>query len=104
MDIEYDNKSISTITYTRSLGLTVNCLLTWTNHIDFLAKKLSSTCYLIQNVKPFLSISALKMIYHSIFHSIMSYDIILWGNLPQSPVIFKIQKRVIRVIMGTAYR
>ena len=72
MDIEYDNKSISAITYTRFLGLTVNCLLTWTDHIDLLAKKLSSTCYLIRNVKPFLSISALKMI----FHSIMSYGII----------------------------
>ena len=68
------------------------------------AKKLSSTSYLIQNVKPFLSISALKMIYHSIFHSIMSYGIISWGNSPQSPVSFKMQKRVIRVIMGTGYR
>ena len=88
MDIEYDNKSISAITYTRFLGLTVNCLLTWTDHIDLLAKKLSSTCYLIQNVKPFLSISALKMIYHSIFHSIMSYGIIFWGKLITKPCNF----------------
>ena len=32
---------------TKFLGLTVNCSLTWTNHIDFLTKKLSNTCYLI---------------------------------------------------------
>ena len=38
MDIEYDNKSISAVTYTRYLGLTVNCSLTWTDHIDLLAK------------------------------------------------------------------
>ena len=46
-DTEYDNKSTSAVTYTKFLGLTVNCLLTWTDHIDLLAKKLSSTCYLI---------------------------------------------------------
>jgi len=38
MDINYDNKSISAITYTRFLVLTVNCSLTWTNHTDLLKK------------------------------------------------------------------
>jgi hypothetical protein len=46
MDINYDDKSISAVTCTRFLGLTVNCSLTWTNHIDLLTKKLSSTCFL----------------------------------------------------------
>jgi len=89
LDINYDNKSISAITCTRFLGLTVNCTLTWTNHIDLLTKKLISTCFLIQNIKPYLSLSALKMIYHFLFHSIMSYGIMFWGNSPHSPVIFK---------------
>ena len=104
MDIVYDNKSISVVTYTRFLGLTVNCSLTWTNHIDLLTKKLISTCYLIRNIKPYLSISALKMIYHFLFHSIMSYGIMFWGNSPHSPVIFKMQKRVIRILMGIGYK
>jgi hypothetical protein len=39
MDIGYDNKSISPITYTRFLGLTVTCSLNWTNHMDSLTKK-----------------------------------------------------------------
>ena len=68
-----------------------------------LQKKLSSTCFLIWNIKSYLSFSALKMIYHSLFHSVMSYGIMFWGNSPHSPVIFKIQKRVIRVLMGSGY-
>jgi hypothetical protein len=51
-----------------------------------------------------LSISILKMVYHSLFHSIMSYGIMFWGNSPHSPVIFKIQKRVLRILMGIGYR
>src|SRR5215510_12794667 len=44
------------------------------------------------------------MVYHSIFHSIMSYGIMFWGNSPHSPVIFKMQKRVLRILMGIGYR
>ena len=44
------------------------------------------------------------MIYQSLFHSIMSYGIMFWGNSPHSPVIFKMQKRVIRIRMGIGYR
>ena len=90
--INYDNKSISAITYTRFLGLTVNCSLIWTNHIDLLTKKLSSTCYLNRNIKPYLSISALNMIYHSLFHSIMSCGIMFWGNSPHSHIFLKCGK------------
>ena len=57
MDSNYDDKSISAVTRTcaRFHGLTVNCSLTWTNHIDLLTKKLSSTCFLIHNIKPYVS-------------------------------------------------
>ena len=61
-------------------------------------------CYLIQNIKPYMSISTLKIIYHSLFHSIMSYGIMFWGNSSHSSVIFKIQKRVITIIMWYGYR
>ena len=39
LDINYDNKPISAISCTTFLDLTVNCTLTWTNHIDLLTKK-----------------------------------------------------------------
>jgi len=51
-----------------------------------------------------MSISTLKIIYHSLFHSIMSYGIMFWRNLSHSSVIFKMQERVIRIIMGYCYR
>jgi hypothetical protein len=38
LDVDYDNKLISATTSTRFLGLTINCSLTWTNHIDLLTK------------------------------------------------------------------
>ena len=53
INITYDNKLPPSTNITKFLGLTVNCSLTWTNHIDFLTKELSNICYLIRNIKPF---------------------------------------------------
>jgi len=33
------------------------------------------------------------MVYHSLFHSIMSYGIMFWGNSPNTHIIFKMQKK-----------
>jgi hypothetical protein len=44
------------------------------------------------------------MIYRSPFHSIMSYGIMFWGNSPHSHVIFKMQKMVLRILIGIGYR
>jgi hypothetical protein len=63
-------------------------MLSWNNHIDLLMKKLSMVCYIIRNVKTNMSASALPIIYHAFFHSVMSYGIIFWGNLFHSSTIF----------------
>jgi hypothetical protein len=47
LDVNFGDKSINVITCTSFLGLTINCTLTWTNYIDLLTKKLSSTSFLI---------------------------------------------------------
>jgi hypothetical protein len=78
--------------------------LTWKNHIDLLIKKLSKACYVIRNVKPYMSPSALKAIYYSFFHSLMSYGIIFWGNSSHSYTIFLLQKKAIRTMLGCGSR
>jgi hypothetical protein len=101
------NNNINTVfkILNKFLDLNVDCSLTWINHIDSLTKKkLSTTCYLLQNIKPYLSIYTLKIIHHSLLHSIVSYGIMFWGNSSYSSVIFKMQKREIRIIMEHGYR
>ena len=55
-------------------------------------------------VKHFVSQETLRTIYFSYFHSILSYGIIFWGNSAYSSNIFKIQKRIIRIIMNARNR
>ena len=51
-------------------------------------------------VQPFLSLDSLKLIYYSYFHSILPYGIIFWGNTPLSDVIFRMRKKVVRIMLG----
>jgi len=48
-----------------------------------------------------LSFETLKMVYFSIVHSIISYGIIFWGVSTHSKIIFKFQKRIIRILAET---
>jgi len=61
--IDNNNNTILTCSSTKFLGLTVDCTLSWRDHIDLVTKELSTMCYLLRNIKPYLSRSILKMIY-----------------------------------------
>ena len=51
-----------------------------------------------------MSLETLRLIYFSFVHSVPSYGIIFWGNSSYSRSIFKVQKRIIRVIMTSGRR
>jgi len=65
---------------------------------------LNSACYIIRSLKSIISLENLRMIYISSVHSIISYGIIFWGNSTYSNTIFKLQTRVIRIMMNAGNR
>jgi hypothetical protein len=101
LNISHGNKKIANISNTKFLGITLDNTLSWKTHIDMIITKLSSACFAIRAVKPFLSQELLKMVYYSYFHSIMMYG---WGNSYYSNTIFRLQKRTIRIIVGITDR
>ena len=40
------------------------------------------------------------MLYYSYFHFIMTYDLLFWGNSSDSIKIFRLQEKIIRIMMG----
>jgi hypothetical protein len=55
-------------------------------------------------VQPFLSLDSLKLIDYSYFHSILTYGIIVWGNTRHSNVIFRIENKIVRTMVGIRNR
>jgi len=66
--------------------------------------KLNTACFVIRSLQAIMSTETLRMVYFAYVHSIMSYGIIFGGNQPYSEKIFKIQKRVIRMITNSRMR
>jgi hypothetical protein len=48
-----------------------------------------------------MSQDALKSIYHSYFHSLITYRIIFWTNSSYSSHIFRLQEKAVRIITGS---
>jgi len=100
----FNSNLITNSSYTKLLGLIMDCTLSWNNRIDLLMKKLSTACYIIRNVKTYMSALAFKINSYACFHSAMSYGIIFRGNLSHNSTIFSIQKEAIRIMGVCGYR
>jgi hypothetical protein len=100
LHVMYKNKEIANTSNTTFLRLTLNNTFSWKNHIDTIVSKLSSACFMIRAAKPFLSQESLRTVYFSYFHSIMTYGLVFCGNSYHSNTVFKLQKRIIRIMVG----
>ena len=58
----------------------------------------------MRSIKPFMSLSTLKTVYYSYFNAIINYGLPFWGNSPHSIKIFKMQKIIIRIMIGCKNR
>jgi len=98
---EYPITALANIKF---LGIYLNNLITWNCHIEYIVSRLSSACYIMRSIKPYMSLSTLKAIYYSYFNSVISYSLLFWGNSPHSLKIFGIQKKIIRIMIGGGSR
>jgi len=51
------------------------------------------------SVKLYVSLNTLKMICYPYFHSVMTYGL-FWGHSSDSMKIFRLQKKIISILMG----
>lgn len=98
------NNTVTTGNSVTLLGITIDDRLDWSSHVDVLCKKLSSIVFLLRNLKSILNLSILKNVYFALFHSKLLYGITLWGNSCHAQRVFRVQKRVIRTMLGLGYR
>ena len=102
MQVSSGNRKTATIQSLKFLVLTIDTSLTWKHHIGELTSRVNKVCYVIRSLKLFMSLDVLRSTYFLYVYSIISFGIIFWGNSSYSEDIFKIQKRIIRIIMNSS--
>ena len=78
--------------------------LNWKSRIETILPKLSSACFAMRSIKSLVSQQMLKEIYYSHFHKIILYGLMFQGNSAHSARVFRMQKRIIRIMTGSRSR
>jgi hypothetical protein len=95
---EHINTYISEVPDTKFTGVQTDNHLYWKCHIDQILPKLSIAAFVIGQLFYVINLKTLWMPYFAYFHSIIRYGIIFWGNATNSFKVFKLQKRIIKII------
>jgi hypothetical protein len=94
-DIPYNDE-------TKFLGVYINKNMKWSNHIKHLSSRLNTSYYMISSLKNVTSPYVLRTVYFACFHAHLRYGLTLWGGDPESIRIFRLQKKVLRIIGKTS--
>jgi hypothetical protein len=98
-----NGQSIKVLDETKFLGVTIDNRLKWVTHINNVAQKVSSGCYLIKRVLRICNFNTAKLVYFSYVHSNLLYAIALWGHSPLAIKLFRLQKRAIKYLANASY-
>ena len=78
--IQIDNSNIEEVKSAKYLGVIIDNKLNWKNQIDSVTKKLSTGCWAIAKLRPFVNLKTLKTIYYTLIYPHLQYCISSWGS------------------------
>ena len=96
-----NNTLIERVTELNFLGLTVNEYMNWNSHVKKNANKISRTLGVMNRVKRYLPLSAMKLMYDSLILSHLQFGITNWGF--EWDRISKLQKCALRIMTNSGY-
>ena len=101
-----DDETIDEVKNTKFLGVIIDNKLTWKDHINYVAGKVSRAIGMIVKTKKYLRKEALLTLYYSFVYPYLTYCNHIWGatyvfNLRK---LINLQKRVVRLISNAKYR
>ena len=100
-----NNSRLSQVKVTKFLGVIIDENLTWKNHIDELATKISKNIGIMNRLKHYLPSKILLTLYNSFVSPYLNYSILTWGNSPtKCNKLLILQKRAVRIISNADYR
>ena len=94
------NKSIERVCSAKSVGVIVAERLSWSAHVDYISKKVSSGIGGLRQIRNFIPMETADLIYNSLIQPWFDYCDVVWDNLPATFAerLQKLQNRAARVI------
>ena len=94
--------NIKRVKCTKVLGVQLDEHLKWTQHIDYIVKKISSGIAVIRKLREFIDTSTLVLVYNALIQPYFDYCCEVWDTLRKglSERLQKLQNRAARRIMN----
>ena len=104
--ITLDGQCIEQAFSVKYLGLMIDNNLSWHDHVNYIAGKISKNINILVKVKSFLNFCPLISLYYALVYPCLTYGSILWANNYEAPLsgIVRLQNKVIRIINDVPLR
>ena len=98
--LKIQKKAISEKDHVKYLGILIDSTLSWRNHIDNLATKVSKSIGLLYKIRNFVDIKIIKTLYYSLVYPHLIYGIEVWGSADETHLnrLLILQKKIVRLI------
>lgn len=100
LQIHFNDNNIQEIKSIKFLGLTIDNMCSWKQHVQTVCSRLNSFVYPLRQIAQTVSKKAAITAYYGYANSLLRYGIVVWGRCPDVENTFRIQKRCIRAIFG----
>ena len=101
LELKIQDTEIEQCTFFNFLGINIDETISWKKHIHIIGNKISRAIGIIKKLHNFLQKETLTIHYNSLILPLIYYGILLWGYNAER--IFRLQKKVIRIISGSKY-
>lgn len=98
LNIVHNNIKVAEVSESKFLGVTIDCHLSWKQHIAQTNTKVSKYIFALSILSNISSKEIAKNAYYGHVYPHLTYGIIFWGNSVDVISTFKLQKRCLRAI------
>lgn len=97
---------LSRSTQVKYLGVYIDCLLSWKEHIACLTSRMRKMIYIFKKLRNSANLNILKTVYCALCQSILSYCITVWGGAAKSHILplERAQRTVLKVLSFKPFR
>ena len=105
LKLTLNNEILTVVTSDKILGVHIDNNLTWTDHINAVAKKMVSNLWLLSRFKEYLSTDQRVQFYKAYIQPHIDYCNSVWGGTSQRNLgrIYSLQKRACKIILDYQY-
>ena len=96
-----DNTSVQIVDTFNFLGISLNQNMRWDSHINKISNKIPRAIGIINQMKKILPFNILLILYKTLILPHINYCLLCWGY--QSDNIFRLQKKIVRIITHSKY-